>query len=100
MPTYRPLPRNIIIKKSKIDGIGIHATEDIPSATLLGLTHIQYRSEWFRSTLGGYINHSDTPNAVIIDKLVDAHPERYLYSVKPIKSGEEITIFYTLYQVK
>ena len=38
--TYRPLPKEVTIKQSGIEGLGLFAKEDIKSHTDLGLTHI------------------------------------------------------------
>ena len=38
--TYRPLPKEVTIKQSGIEGLGLFAVEDIKSDTDLGLTHI------------------------------------------------------------
>ena len=37
---YRPLPKEVIIKQSEIDGYGIFAKEDISKDTELGITHV------------------------------------------------------------
>ena len=38
--TYRPLPNGVTIKDSDIDGLGLHATIDLPAGTVLGLSLI------------------------------------------------------------
>ena len=92
--TYRPLPKGVTIKPSKIDGLGLHATVRLQAGTVLGETHVlvhnRDRLEWVRTPLGGFINHSDKPNCYIAtDK-----GERILHTIKPIKSGEELTVYY------
>ena len=67
--TYRPLPIGLTIKKSKIEGLGLHAEQSIEAGTVLGETHVlvhsRDRHEWIRTPLGGFINHSeDTPSVV------------------------------------
>ena len=47
----------------------------------------------YRTPLGGFINHSEVPNA----KLVEVQRIKYLYFLRDIKQGEEITLKYTLY---
>lgn len=37
---YKPLPEYLTISQSKIDGLGLFATKDIPEGTNLGITHI------------------------------------------------------------
>ena len=38
--SYRPLPKCLTVKSSKIDGLGLHATEYIEAGTDLGETHV------------------------------------------------------------
>ena len=99
METYRPLPEGLTIKQSKIDGLGLHALKSFEAGTVFGETHVlvhsRDRHEWIRTPLGGFINHSANPNAVII--MCDTRHERKLYTIRPIEAGEEISIYYTLY---
>ena len=37
---WRPLPESITIKESKIEGLGVFATKDLPSETDLGISHV------------------------------------------------------------
>ena len=67
--TYKPLPSYLTIKPSKIDGLGLFTLVDIDKGVNLGVTHIQvdldqypHVDEIVRTPLGGFINHSDTPN--------------------------------------
>ena len=61
---YKPLPSNLTIHDSAIHDIGIFAKEDIPEQTDLGMTHLELGKLILRTPLGGFINHSDTPNCV------------------------------------
>ena len=94
MDTYRPLPEGLTILNSIIDGLGLHAKKDFPAGTKVGETHVlvhsRDRHEWIRTPLGGFINHSDNPNCFITTDSGD----RTLYIIKPIKAGEELTVFY------
>ena len=94
---YRPLIPEVTIKPSNRDGLGLFATEDLKAGVFLGETHIweDKRWNWIRTPLGGFINHSAYPNAVII--MCDTRHERKLYTIRPIEAGEEISIYYTLY---
>lgn len=98
---YRPLPKQLTIKKSKIDGLGIFATEKIEAGCDLGITHRKieptalYGDDLIRTPLGGFLNHSDTPNCFIQRK----GKIGTLYTIRPIKANEELTVFYTLYDV-
>lgn len=88
---YRPLPSCLTIMQSTIDGLGIHATKEIPAKTTLGHTHYDSVDHGrVRSPLGGFINHSNNPNCFITTDAGD----RTLYAIKPIKKGDELTVFY------
>ena len=91
--SYRPLPQGLTIGQSKIHGLGVFATKDWSAATHLGRTHIaDTRNDWIRTPLGGFINHSEEPNAFILNGRI----HRELYTIKPIKKGDEIVVYYTL----
>jgi len=95
---YRPLIDELTIKESKINGLGLHATENIKAGVYLGETHIWVSSPrvgWIRTPIGGFINHSEEPNSFIHTNVYyhDGN-QRELYTTRPIKKGEEITVFY------
>ena len=101
--SYRPLPKNLTIGLSlNIEGLGLHAAEDLEAGAELGKTHIMARSTWERTPLGGFINHSETPNCFILDGAVVEVEGIYnigedcktLYTVAPIAKGEELTVYY------
>ena len=102
--TYKPLPKSLTIKPSQVDGLGLHAAEDLEAGIVLGNTHIQSRSSggWVRTPLGGFINHSEHPNCFILDGAVVDVEGIYnigedcktLYTVAPIAKGEELTVYY------
>ena len=92
--TYKPLPSGLTIKDSKVHGLGLFTTEAFPAGTDFGETHVfvvnKNRRDWVRTPLGGFINHSEKPNCYINTETED----RTLYSVRPLKANEEITVFY------
>ncbi len=95
---YRPLIDCLTIRESEIEGLGLHALVDIQAGVYLGETHIfeQSRHEWIRTPLGGFINHSDEPNCFLnINNSHHQGEQKELYAVRPIMSGEELTLFYT-----
>tara|TARA_R100000742_G_C4272620_1_gene91877 strand:+ start:300 stop:638 length:339 start_codon:yes stop_codon:yes gene_type:complete len=111
---YKPLPEEVTIKKSKIEGLGVFATQNIEAGRELGDTHIElpdtpYYEKLFRTPLGGFLNHSSTPNCFIHDyKATILEPdaglespfvESTLHTIKPIKKGEELTVYYRMYDV-
>lgn len=88
---YTPLPPSTTINNSSIHGLGLMATQDIPTGFCLGTSHYNINDKLIRTPLGGFINHSDNPNCFI--------DENYsLYTVKPISKGEELTVYYRLTQ--
>ena len=95
---YKPLPDYLTIKESPIHGLGLYATEDIPSNKNLGRSHTKPMNyiEWVRTPLGGFYNHSEEPNCTNhIGGGLDKH--MYLVTLRDIKAGEEITVKYTMY---
>ena len=62
---YRPLPKQLTVKNSPIEGLGLYAVEDIKKSSFIGLTHIrdeQFENKYIRTPLGGFYNHSNNPN--------------------------------------
>ena len=61
------------------------------------MTHVQWFGEpnnLLRTPLGGFINHSDTPNCEIMGKV-----KRYLFTKEDIEAGTELTVKYNMYSV-
>jgi SET domain-containing protein len=94
--SYRPLPASLTIQNSEIDGLGLFAIENISEGTYLGETHykLDETTDWVRTPLGGFVNHSETSNSEM--GLVRPNV-RGLTAKRDISSGEEITVYYTLY---
>jgi len=64
---YKPLPKQLTIKKSSIEGLGLYATEDIKKNSFIGVTHIrdeQFENKYIRTPVGGFYNHSNKPNVI------------------------------------
>ena len=94
---YRPLPAGLTIAPSGIDGLGVFATQPIPQGVDLGETHIQYPyGDLIRTPLGGFINHSDTPNCWKQEHYHQNHRTWRLVTYRGIMPNEEITLAYTL----
>ena len=96
MNHYRPLPKSLTIKSSKIDGLGLYSTEDIKMNTELGITHIEnenFENGYIRTPLGGFINYSETPNC----KIIKNNNTLCLKVINNIKGDEELTLKYGLY---
>jgi hypothetical protein len=95
---YKPLPEYLAIGPSDIHGAGILAKEDIPGEIEIGITHVydpDFQDDFIRTPLGGFINHSNTPNCEIIED--EAKEYRILHTLRKIEAGEELTVEYTLY---
>lgn len=91
---YRPLPPNVTIGPSKIEGLGLIATDFIPKGTVIGKIHYFVDGELHRTPLGAFGNHSDKPNC---EKFWD-HGAWYIRTIKNIQDCQEITWKYTLYK--
>ena len=64
---YKPLPKQLTIKKSPIEGLGLYATENIKKNSFIGVTHIrdeQFENKYIRTPVGGFYNHSNEPNVI------------------------------------
>ena len=64
---YRPLPKQLTIKNSPIEGLGLFAITKIKSNSFIGVTHIrdeQFENKYIRTPLGGFYNHSNNPNVI------------------------------------
>ena len=102
---YKPLPESVTIKPSGIHDLGLFACQNINKATNLGTTHLKIDDTIIRTPLGGFINHSNTPNCtkaavrmptvetLLLDKKWN------LMTTQDIKKGEEITLRYTFYTI-
>ncbi len=99
MKTYRPLPHYLTIQNSNIEGLGLFTIDNIDAGFTIGVTHVRddrFEDGYIRTPLGGFFNHSETPNCeVIID-----NEYIKLKTLREIKAGEELTAKYTLYKPK
>jgi SET domain. len=103
---YRPLPKQLTIKSSAIEGLGLFATENIKINSFIGITHIrdeQFENKYIRTPLGGFYNHSNKPNVIrmVSDTLPKLKfgdlfdPNATLEKIKDGKSNRE-NLFYNL----
>ncbi len=98
---YRPLPDYLTIKKSDVEGLGVFATKRIKSNKILGLSHIKDKKAengYWRTPLGGFVNHSDYPNCYKEENRFTNN--LFIKTNQMIEEGEEITLSYTLYKMK
>ena len=94
---YKPLHDSLTIKKSLISGLGVFACKAIPKDIDLGITHIantivgyHFPQNVIRTPLGGFLNHSNTPNCYIEQE----GQIWYLLTQDVIPSDTELTIKY------
>ena len=105
---YKPLPESLTIKQSGINGLGLFADQKIMRGTNFGMSHLKIGDTIFRTPLGGFINHSNTPNCEkaelrMTNEDLQGHQYSYkkwnLITLQDIKKGDELTIRYTFYHV-
>lgn len=97
--SYRPLPNFLTISKSKIEGVGVFAIENIAKGTDLGMSHIfdsRFPDGYIRLSLGGFINHHEIPNckAVIFNKDDEIGEIKHIRMLT--NKGEELTVRYII----
>ena len=104
METYKPLPKTVAVRVSPIHGYGLFAIDNIPSGTNLGISHIfavGFKDDYIRTPLGGFINHSDTPNCYKVESHKESVLTYYnLYTTRDIEKDEELTVIYTIYNLE
>jgi len=105
---YNPLPESVTIKPSGVHGLGLFADQKIMNGTNLGMSHLKIGDTIFRTPLGGFINHSNTPNCVKAElRMTDEDLQGHRYDYKKwnlivsqdVKEGEELTVRYTFYKI-
>ncbi len=89
---YKPLPKQITVKNSAIEGLGLFATESINKHSFIGVTHVrdeQFDNKYIRTPIGGFYNHSNQPN--VIRMVSDSLPKlKFGDMVDPTKSTQEL----------
>ena len=100
---YQPLPDELEICCSPIQGMGIFAKQKIPKGTNFGMTHLQVSESLVRTPLGGFLNHSDDPNCEKVKLYFKSDKGDFtkwnLVTIKDIKAKEELTLTYTFYKL-
>ena len=121
---YRPLPNQLTIRNSEIEGLGLFSEIKISKNSFIGITHIRNESfpnSYIRTPLGGFYNHSKNPNIMklgtdtlpefkfgktINSNLISSINKKnqkksnflFLVSIKDINPGQELAAEYTFYQ--
>ena len=96
---YKPLPKELTIKKSFIEGLGLFANEHLAANTELGISHIKnkrFEDNYIRTPLGGFVNHSTAPNC---EFYIDNDYIK-LRTIRHINQGNELTAEYWLYDME
>ena len=96
---YKPLPKELRLGFSDIHDIGVFSKEKIKIGHNLGSSHLKIGDELFRTPLGGFINHSETPNCTKTMVRVHDYKVWRLITLQDIKEGEELTLEYTFYKI-
>ena len=97
---YKPLPDSLTIKTSKVNGLGLFASEGIAQGTNLGTSHIKIGEKIIRTPLGGFINHANEANCVKVELRDEDYTKKWsLVTLKNIKKEEELTLHYTFYNI-
>ena len=90
---FKPLPKQLTIKKSPIEGLGLYAMEDMKKNSFIGITHVrdeQFENKYIRTPIGGFYNHSNEPN--VMRMVSDILPK--------LKFGDSIDLNKTTTQIK
>ena len=108
---YKPLPDGLTIEKSKVQGLGLFTQFFVKKGTNFGVSHMKMNGMLIRTPLGGFINHSDTPNCMKSRyfmtprnetdiKIKHDYTKYDLITLEDIEGGEELTVKYTFYDIK
>lgn len=60
-----PLPNFLTIKESSIHNLGLFDSSKIKKDKMIGITYVRheaFENNYIRTSLGGFINHSNNPN--------------------------------------
>jgi hypothetical protein len=95
---YSPLPSGLTVADSRIEGQGLFTTRKLVAGTELGISHYRIDGEYIRTPLGGFINHSDTPNCERSQVRIKPGFDKWNITVmEDIEEGDELTLKYKLY---
>lgn len=100
---YEPLNSDLVrIGFSAIHGHGIFAKDYIPPGVDIGISHYVLVDRMIRTPLGGFLNHEDKPNCMLIKDSDEVKSGVVTISIKCytvhtmrfIEAGQELTLNY------
>ena len=95
---YNPLPSGLQVADSRISGQRVFTTRRLVAGTELGISHWRIERELIRTPLGGFINHSETPNCQRSQIRIKPGLDKWnLMVIEDIEEGSELTLKYKLY---
>ena len=95
---YNPLPSGIVVADSGISGQGLFTTRRLVMGTALGISHYRIDGEYIRTPLGGFMNHSETPNCERSQVRIKPDFDKWTITIiEDIEEGDELTLKYKLY---
>ena len=104
--SYRPLPKEVRLGFSDIEGIGVFAKEDIKKGHNFGMSHLKIGERLIRAPLGGFLNHAEVPNCYKTKLRYTQEDDSKIHykiwnliALDDIKEGEELTVTYTFYKL-
>ena len=98
---YHPLPSGLTVADSGISGQGVFTTRRLVAGAELGESHYRIDNQMIRTPLGGFINHSETPNCVRNQIRIRPGFDKWnLVVIEDIEEGDELTLKYKMYDPK
>tara|TARA_R110000851_G_scaffold232670_1_gene385275 strand:- start:700 stop:1035 length:336 start_codon:yes stop_codon:yes gene_type:complete len=97
---YRPLPDELYVGMSNIEGNGLFSKKFIEKGKELGISHVKnesgdFHSNYIRTPLAGFANHKpENPNC----KIYECGDYLKMKTILDIQKGDELTLNYTLYE--
>ena len=95
---YRPLPDELYVGMSTIEGNGLFTTDFIEKGRKFGISHIKndsgdFHSNYIRTPLAAFVNHnSENPNCTLYE--CDGYLK--MKTTIDIQAGDELTLNYFL----